>query len=594
MMFGSSSVHPTSVNDWGEVNNWDDSIIPQFKQMSDAVHRHGALCLSQISHRGRRGHSWYSGTPLWGPSDTREERHREWPHIMTKGEIREVVDAWAAAAVRLKKGGYDGCDIPFYGGHLIENFLSPLANTRTDEYGGSIENRLRLAHEVLHAVRDAVGKDFIIGVRHSGDHLVPGGLTKEDLLEVARLTDALRIADYWMVSGSNSETLRFEAMVTPSLYHPHALYAELAAATRSVVKVPVILAGRVSTPEQAERVLASGMCDMVGMTRAMIADPEMPKKAMEGRLDDIRTCVGASEGCIGRLRQGKAITCVQNPMIGREAELGVITPAQRAKRVLVIGGGVGGLETARVAALRGHKVTLLEAAPALGGQVLVAARAPKREDYAAIAHWLVGQVKKAGVEVRLNTPADVADVLRLDAESVVVATGAVPRVPQIPGVGLPHVTTASDVLNEQIRPGPRCVVVDEDGHFTAPTTADFLAVRGSKVTIITRYFMVGEDIDEGVRSDIYQRLFSQGVEVLPMTQAIEMLPGGVRIKHTFSGAETVLEADTVVLAFGGKANDGLFHSLTGKVPDLKMIGDAVSPRRIHDALLEGTRVARAL
>jgi 2,4-dienoyl-CoA reductase-like NADH-dependent reductase (Old Yellow Enzyme family)/thioredoxin reductase len=594
MMFGSSSIHPTSVNDWAEINNWDDSIVPQFKQMSDAIHRHGALCLSQISHRGRRGHSWYSGTPLWGPSDTREERHREWPHIMTKAEIREVIDAWAAAAVRLKKGGYDGCDIPFYGGHLIENFLSPLANTRTDEYGGSLENRLRLAHEVLHAVRDAVGKDFIIGIRHSGDHLVPGGLTKEDLLQVARLTDALRIADYWMVSGSNSETLRFEAMVTPSLYHPHALYADLAAATRSVVKVPVILAGRVSTPEQAERVLAAGVCDMVGMTRAMIADPEMPKKAMEGRLDDIRTCVGASEGCIGRLRQGKAITCVQNPLIGREEELGIITPARRSRRVLVVGGGVGGLETARVAALRGHKVTLLEAAPALGGQVLVAARAPKREDYAAIAHWLVGQVRKAGVDVRLNAPADVADVLKLGAESVVVATGAVPRVPQIPGVHLAHVTTASDVLTGQIRPGARCVVVDEDGHFTAPTTADFLTGKGCQVTIITRYFMVGEDIDEGVRSDIYQRLFTQGVVIHPMTQAVEMLPAGLRTRHTFSGVETVLEADTVVLAFGGKANDSLFHQLTGKVPELTMIGDAVSPRRIHDALLEGTRVARTI
>lgn len=594
MMFGSSSIHPTSVNDWAEINNWDDSIIPQFQEMSAAVHRHGALCLSQISHRGRRGHSWYSGTPLWGPSDTREERHREWPHVMTKGEIREVIDAWAAAAVRLKKGGYDGCDIPLYGGHLLENFLSPLANTRTDEYGGSVDNRMRLTHEVLRAVREAVGRDFIIGVRHSGDHLVPGGLTKEDLLEVARRTDALGIADYWMVSGSNSETLRFEAMVTPSLYHPHALYAELAAATRSVVKVPVILAGRVSTPEQAERVLASGVCDLVGMTRAMIADPEMPKKAMEGRLDDIRTCVGASEGCIGRLRQGKAITCVQNPMIGREAELGVITRAPRAKRVLVIGGGVGGLEAARVAALRGHRVTLLEAAPALGGQVLVAARAPKREDYAAIAHWLVGQVRKGGVEVRLNAPADVADVLKLDPEVVVVATGAVPRVPPIPGVNLPHVATASDVLTGQIRPGPRCVVVDEDGHFTAPTTADFLAGKGCRVTIITRYFMVGEDIDEGVRSDLYARLCTQGVVLQPMTVAIEMLPGGVRTKHTFSGVETVLEADTVVLAFGGKANDGLFHGLTGKVPELKLIGDACSPRRIHDALLEGTRVARAI
>src|SRR5438445_6544977 len=406
MMFGSSSIHPTSVNDWAEINNWDDSIIPQFQEMSTAIHRHGALCLSQISHRGRRGHSWYSGTPLWGPSDTREERHREWPHIMTKAE--------------------------------------------------------------------------------------------------------------------------------------------------------------------------------------------MPKKAMEGRLDDIRTCVGASEGCIGRLRMGKSITCVQNPMIGREAELSEIHPAQKPKRVLVIGGGVGGLEAARLAALRGHKVTLLEAAPSLGGQVMVAARAPKREDYAAIAHWLIGQVRKAGVEVRLNTPADVADVLKLNPESVIVATGSTPRVPHIPGVDLPHVTTASDILTGQVRPGARCVVVDEDGHFTAPTTADFLAGKGCRVTIITRYFMVGEDIDEGVRSDLYARLCTQGVVLTPMTVAIEMLPGVVRTKHTFSGVESTLPADTVVLAFGGKANDTLFHELTGKVPDLKLIGDANSPRRIHDALLEGTRVARAI
>ena len=258
MMFGSSSIHPTSVNDWGEVNNWDDSVIPQFRRMSEAIHRHGALCLSQISHRGRRGHSWYSGTPLWAPSDTREERHREWPHVLTKREIREVIDAWAAAAVRLQQGGFDGCDIPFYGGHLLENFLSPLSNRRTDEYGGSLPNRLRLGREVLQAVREAVGRDFIIGVRHTGDHFVPGGLTREDCLEIARQLDALGIADYWMVSGSNTETLRYEAMVTPSLYHAPGLYNELAALTRTVVRVPVIVAGRIVTPEQAEAALAAG------------------------------------------------------------------------------------------------------------------------------------------------------------------------------------------------------------------------------------------------------------------------------------------------------------------------------------------------
>ncbi|PYN05903.1 MAG: N-methylproline demethylase [Candidatus Rokuibacteriota bacterium] len=594
MMFGSSSIHPTSINDWGEVNNWDDSVIPQFRAMSEAIHRHGALCLSQISHRGRRGHSWYSGTPLWAPSDTREERHREWPHVMTKTEIREVIDAWAAAAVRLKKGGYDGADIPLYGGHLLENFISPLANTRTDEYGGSLDNRLRLPTEVLRALREAVGRDFIIGLRHSGDHFVEGGLTREELLEIARRLDALGIADYWMVSGSNTETLRFEAAVTPSHYHPRGVFNDLAALTKTVVRVPVIVAGRIVTAEQAEAALAAGVCDLVGMTRALIADPEMPTKVRAGRLDDVRVCVGAAEGCIGRLRQGKAITCIQNPAIGREAELMQIHPAAKRRRVVVVGGGVAGLEAARVAALRGHQTILLEAGAAVGGQVLAVARAPRREEYASIVTWLAGQAKKAGVEVRLNTPASAADVLALKPDAVVLATGASQRVPDIPGVKLAHVASTVDVLLGRVAPGRRVVVVDEEGYFAAPTTADFLADRRAQVTIVSRYFMVGEDIDEGTRSDLYARLFARGVTLTPMTRAVEIVPQGVRTRHTFSSAETVVEADSVVLAFGGKAHDPLSRELEGRVADLKVIGDAYSPRRVHDAILDGTRVARAL
>ena len=594
MMFGSSSIHPTSINDWGEVSNWSDDVIPQLQGMSEAIHRHGALCLSQISHRGRRGHSWYSGAALWAPSDTREERHREWPHVMTVREIREVVDAWAAAAVRLQRGGFDGCDIPLYGGHLLENFLSPLSNRRTDEYGGSLDNRLRLAREVLAAVREAVGPDFIVGVRHSGDHFVEGGLSREELLEIARRIDALGIADYWMVSGSNTETLRYEAMVTPSLYHPRGLYNDLAALTRGVVRVPVIVAGRIVTPAEAEAALAAGVCDLVGMTRALIADPEMPRKARAGQVGDIRVCVGASEGCIGRLRQGKAITCVQNPVIGREAELGEIRPAARPKRVVVVGGGVAGLEAARVAALRGHAVILLEATAACGGQVLAAARAPKRQEYALIAGWLLDQGTKAGVEVRLGVRATAADVLALRPEAVVVATGATPRLPDIPGIGLPHVATTLDVLLGKVAPGRRAVVVDEDGHFAAPTTADLLAGQGVAVTLVSRYFMVGEDIDEGLRADLYARLYGQGVTLQPLTAALEVVPGGVRTRHTFSGAEARLDADTVVFAFGGKADDALHHQLDGRVPELSLVGDAYSPRRIHDAILDGSRVARAL
>jgi NADPH-dependent 2,4-dienoyl-CoA reductase/sulfur reductase-like enzyme len=513
---------------------------------------------------------------------------------MTRREIREVVDAWAAAAVRLKRGGFDGCDLPFYGGHLVENFLSPLTNTRTDEYGGSFDNRLRLALEVVRAVREAVGKDFIVGVRHTADQYVPGGLGPDEQLEVARRIDALRMIDYFTVSGSTTETLRYEAMVTPSLYHPHGLYNDLAAATRAAVRVPVIVSGRISTPEQAEAALAAGVCDLVGMVRAIIADPEMPRKALEGRLEDVRVCVGASEGCIGRLRQGKAISCVQNPMIGREAELAEIRPAPRPRRVVVIGGGVAGLEAARVSALRGHRVTLFEATGALGGQVLAAARAPKREDYAVIATWLADQVRKLGVDVRLGAGAGAAEVLREAPDAVIVATGATPRLPEIPGARLPHVVSPVDVLTGRAKPGSRCVVVDEDGHFAGPTTADFLAGAGAAVTVVTRYFMVGEDIDEGLRSDLYARLCRQGVTLVPMTAAVEVLPGGVRTRHTFSGAETVLDADLVVMAFGGKADDALFHVLDGRVPELRLVGDAVSPRRIHDAILDGTRAGRAV
>ena len=247
-----------------------------------------------------------------------------------------------------------------------------------------------------------------------------------------------------------------------------------------------------------------------------------------------------------------------------------------------------------MAAIRGHRVTLFEADRVLGGQILSAAKAPKREEYAKIADWLGRQVEKAGVEVKLGVRATADALLALEPDAVIVATGATARFPDLPGVDLPHVTTTVEALLGRVTPGRRVVVVDEDGHYAAPTTADLLAGKGCQVTLISKYFMVGEDIDEGIRSDIYARLFAQGVVLQPLTAAKAIVPGGLRTRHTFSGAEATIEADTVVLSFGGKANDGLFHELDGRVGELRLVGDAVSPRRIHDAMLDGTRAARAL
>jgi 2,4-dienoyl-CoA reductase-like NADH-dependent reductase (Old Yellow Enzyme family)/thioredoxin reductase len=580
--------------EWQGVKNWDDSIIPYLEKISQAIHKHGAICISQITHRGRRGSSTGTGYPLWGPSDIREEPHREYPHVMTKEEIRIVVQAYAAAAVRLKKGGFDGVDLPFYGGQLPEQFMSPLSNRRTDEYGGNLDNRLRLSLEIVAAVREAVGPDFIINVRLSGDHQIEGGLTHEDMKRITERLDALNMIDSFLITSGVPETNRLQAVVTPSLYHPQGLNNFLAASIKEVVSVPVIVAGRVVTPQQAEEILANGWADMVGMVRALIADPELPKKAQEGRLDGIRICVGASEGCIGRIRFGLPVACIQNPVAGKEDELGVIEPAPVKKKVLVVGGGPAGLETARVAAIRGHKVILYEKNDRLGGQVIPLSQAPGRGEYIGIIDWLAVQVEKLGVDVRLNTTATAELILAENPDAVVVTTGAVPRRPNIPGATRANVTTVPDILLGQFEAGERCLMVDEEGYFFAPSAADYLATRGKKVEIITRYYSVGQDIDENLKADIHDRLCKKGVKLTPLTVATAIENGGVRVRHVYSEEERIIEVDTVVLAFGAKADDSLYHQLAGQVAELYMGGDCVAPRRIYDAIYDGTRTARKI
>ncbi len=597
--FGSCSVHPSSsVAEWSGVANWDDSIIPDFAEMAGVAHRHGAAIFCQLTHMGRRGTSTNSSRPLLAPSAIAEPAHRERPKAMEPGEIAEVVEAFAAAAERLKRGGYDGVEITSYGGHLIEQFWSPHVNRRMDEYGGSLENRMRFSIEVIEAVRERVGADFCVGFRMTGDQLLKGGLGHEEMKEIAARLGDLKRLDFFNISGSTGETAELQAKTVPSLDNPLGVFNRYAASIREVVGVPVLVAARIIEPAMAEAALRRGDADLIGMTRALIADPDMPRKALAGDADEIRLCTGANEGCIGRLFQGLPIRCVQNPLIGHEDELDTIERAPVRRKVVVVGGGPAGMEAARVAALRGHTVVLFERTSVLGGQVRVAAMAPHRAEYGRAITWLGRQMRHQEIDVRLGTEGTVEAVLGEQPDAVVVATGATPREPSFPIDGFPRVVTCDQVLRREVPvgEGARCLVIDEDAHLRGPGAAEALLDAGATVEIVTKEQTVGLDVDPTLKPALYRRLFEKGVTMTPLTEVVGVSSGGVSVAHVYSGQRREIATDVVVLALGGEARAELYDELQAAAPGLEVrrAGDCVAPRYLYDAMLEATRVGRAV
>src|SRR5712691_2279236 len=595
---GSTSVHPSSpAAAWRQIANHDDSIIPHYREMADAIHRHGCLLFTQLTHLGRRAQS---DTEAWhvllAPSPVPEPVHREVPHELEPEQIAMLVRAFGDAARRCREGGLDGVELSMAHNHLIDQFWSPLFNRRADQYGGSLDNRLRFALDVLGEVRRQVGSGFVVGARISGDELTRGGLTADDMAEIARRLAASGLVDFLSIIGGGAHTYQLQAAAVPNMSFPRGIYVHLAAAIkRAVPGMPILHASRIVEPIHAERLLDEGLVDVVGMTRALIADPELPRKSREGRLDDIHTCVGANEGCIDRIYQGKAVTCVQNPATGREGELGDVRPAATAKRVVVVGGGVAGLEAARVAALRGHRVVLVEKDAQLGGQVLLAARAPARADYAGIVRFLVNQVKKLGVEIRLGVEAGAAGVLAERPDAVVIATGSHPYVPLLPGADGKHVVTDRDVLADSARVGANVVVVDDVHTQQALSTAELLLDQGKRVEIVSPLFYVGQDVGITSIAPLYARLFAKGAVLTPHTELRAIEGSAVVVANVHAGAERRIESvDTVVLAMGSRSTDGLYRALKGRVPELHAVGDCVAPRGVHQAILDGTHAGRAI
>jgi NADPH-dependent 2,4-dienoyl-CoA reductase/sulfur reductase-like enzyme len=515
---------------------------------------------------------------------------------MEPDQIAMVVRAFGDAARRCRDGGLDGAELSFAHNHLVDQFWSPLFNRRTDEYGGSLENRMRFGFEILREIRRQVGRDWVVGARISGDELSDGGLSAEDMAEIARRLAGSGLVDFFSIIGGAAHTAALQAQVVPNMSYAAGLFVPLAAAIKLAVPgVPIFHASRIVDPVHADQILADGAIDLVGMTRALIADPDLPRKAREGRIEDIRICVGANEGCIDRIYQGKPVTCIQNPGVSREAEIAEPTPAATRRRVVVVGAGVAGLEAARVSALRGHHVVLLEREAEVGGQVLLASRAPERAEYGGIVRFLARQVDKLPVECRLEVDATAETVMAESPDVVIVATGSHPYVPLLPGLDGKHVVTDRDVLLDRAPVGERVLLVDDVHTQQGLSTAECLLDRGCRVEVISRLLYPGQDIGVTSIQPLYARLFAKAVTLTPNTDLVAVEGSTVVVANTYTGQQRRIEGvDTVVLSMGSRSTDALYRALRGRVSVLHAIGDCVAPRGVHHAILEGTRVARVI
>jgi mycofactocin system FadH/OYE family oxidoreductase 2 len=595
MITGASSVHPSSPSVRGVVNTYDPRVVDAWRAIADAVHAAGGRILVMLTHMGRVGRM-PDTRPLVAPSPLIDGNfHQAVPHELGRREIAELVAAFATAARRVRESGMDGVELQGAHGYLIAQFLSPHSNRRADAYGGDLAGRMRFMLEVVDAVRAAVGRDYTLGIRLSADELVPGGLTLDETRAIVRRLEATGHLDFMDVSAGTDADLMSLAQHIPSMYFPPANLVHFAAAIKRVTALPVGCAGAIRDPAVAETIVAGGQADLVGMTRAHIADPHLVAKLREGRLDDVRRCIGCMQACLEALANGQPIGCVYNPVTGREREWATLPPASRARRVVVVGGGPGGLEAARVAALRGHRVVLLEAAGRLGGQLHLAARLPQRENFLEIVRFLDGQVTKLGVEVRLGQSADVAAIRAEGADAVVIATGSQPTLPDdLPGQP-GAVVHAADVANGTATVGPRVLIVDQDGHLRGCGVADLLAGQGRRVRIASEQLYVGQNIDLKTLYPLYRRLRAQGVELWPSTRFTGWDAGRPVVADVFTGAgRTLDDVDTVVWAAPGRARADLVEPLRAAGLEVHAVGDCVAPRRVEHAVHEAHAVARGL